>query len=182
MVLYAPTYRYEQRQAGSSFDDMRQRYELSWSEIKTSLEDRFSKKACLVYRFHHVTDRGLDVHGRYPEGIDATDYPDMQELLLAADILITDYSSCFYDYLLLEKPILFYIFDEEEYSLARGVHEPVHKTAPGIICRTSEELIRTLEQRDVPRIPPQEHMIDMCLTNGSYTASDRILDAVFGAE
>ncbi len=174
VILFAPTFRGQgQKEAFYDFSHIDQA--AIWQMCQET-------DSIFIFKWHHFIRQRMPIAPEYAGRLKDYSEDDLNALMYVSDILITDYSSCFYDYLLLEKPILFYIYDEEEYTLARGVHEPVHKTAPGIICRTSEELIRTLEQRDVPRIPPQKHMIDMCLTNGSYTASDRILDAVFGAE
>lgn len=121
MVLYAPTYRYEQRNGGE-LSDMRQQYEFNWSEVKGALFNRFNALPHLVYRFHHVTDRGLNLHGLYEDGIDATDYPDMQELLLAADVLITDYSSSMWDFSLTRKPVFLFYNDAEEVEKEVGFY------------------------------------------------------------
>ena len=52
--------------------------------------------------------------------IDATDYPDMQELLAVSDCLISDYSSCIWDYSIMGKPIYLYTPDVDEYDKERG--------------------------------------------------------------
>ena len=103
----------------------------------------------------------------------------INDLMYVSDVLITDYSSCFYDFLLLQKPILFYVYDVERYSATRGVHYSIEETAPGLIVKTSEELIHILREGSIARTEPRSYMIDMALTNGTYPASDRILDAVF---
>ena len=55
--------------------------------------------------------------------INVTFYPDMQELLLVADVLITDYSSALFDFALMKKPVIIYATDIEDYSRTRGINE-----------------------------------------------------------
>ena len=57
--------------------------------------------------------------------VDATMYPDMQELLCAADMLITDYSSCMFDFALSGKPCLQFAVDIEAYRADRGFYFPL---------------------------------------------------------
>ena len=72
--------------------------------------------------------------------IDATSYPDMQELLCAADILISDYSSTIWDFSLMKKPCFLYCPDLDYYmNYDRGTYTPI-ETWPGILCRSNEEL------------------------------------------
>lgn len=121
MVLYAPTFRYEQRNV-LKLRSLKQQYDFSWSAVKESLGKRFHKEPRLVYRFHHVTNRALNIHGKYSDGFDATDYPDMQELLLAADVLITDYSSSMWDFSLTRKPVFLFYNDADEVDKEVGFY------------------------------------------------------------
>lgn len=71
----------------------------------------------------------------------------MAELLCAADACITDYSSLVFEYALLDRPLLFYACDLDEYDEAHGFFYPLADFAPGPICRTDDELLaRLLEQ------------------------------------
>lgn len=172
VILFAPTFRGAgQKEAFYDYSHIDQ--EAIWRMCRET-------DSIFVFKWHHFIRQPMAIGPEYADRLVDYSEDDLNELMYVSDVLITDYSSCFYDYLLLERPILFYIFDEEAYSLTRGVHEPVHETAPGLICRTSAELIDALRQKTVPRVAPQPQMVDMCLTNGSYTASDRIIDAVFG--
>ena len=59
---------------------------------------------------------------------DATNYPDIQELLSAADAVITDYSSCVFDFMLSQKPAFIYAPDMESYDTERGFYYPLAAT------------------------------------------------------
>lgn len=73
--------------------------------------------------------------------INVSNYPDIQELYLISDMLITDYSSVMFDYALLERPIILYCYDLEEYRFYRGVYFDITKNAPGPVCKTINELV-----------------------------------------
>ena len=81
--------------------------------------------------------------------INVTDYPDMQELLCASDVLITDYSSCMGDMALMRKPIFLYTPDLDEYIKDRGFYWDIH-SLPFPIAGTEEEFLQNIENFDLP--------------------------------
>ena len=171
VILFAPTYRgYNQTDAHYEYDqiDMRKLYDMCQ---KTD--------SVLVFKWHHFIRKRIKIDAAFRDRLIDLSDDSIMDLLYAADILVTDYSSVFYDYLLLERPIVFYIYDEAQYTATRGVHYKVRDTAPGIICRTSDALVDVLCQEKVEVRKPKSYMIDMCRTNGAYLASDRIIDHVF---
>ena len=132
VVLYAPTYRGRFYWHDESF-----KTNIDPKRVCNAIEKRFGKSSVFMYRVHYsesVSDMGLS------EGIDARLYDDMQELLYAADILITDYSSSVWDFSFTKKPCFLYCPDLDYYlNEDRGVYTPI-ETWPGILCRTNEEL------------------------------------------
>lgn len=111
IVLYAPTFRDDEQTLQCAIDI---------EQTLRSLEANEEKWTCLV-RSHSLTKKistGSD-HSAY---LDVSSYPDMADLLLVADLLLTDYSSCAGDFLLTEKPVVLVHFDKEEYlSKARSL-------------------------------------------------------------
>ena len=108
---------------------------------------------------------------------DFSDYPDINELFYITDLLITDYSSNYYEFALLKRPVLFYTYDRAFYELTRGVHRSVKDNAPGKVCDTFDQLMTALETKD--------YEIDKTLTFarehfGNYDghASDRIINQI----
>ena len=59
-------------------------------------------------------------------------------------MLITDYSSVIYEYTLLDRPMLFYAYDKDTYSAARGFHRDYDAAAPGKVCETFDELVKSI--------------------------------------
>lgn len=117
-VLYAPTFRED---TAGSF----KKYDIDMKRVLAALEKRFGGEYILIYRFHHyLYDMGMP-QNFYPDGIDATYYPDIQELLVSADVLITDYSSLMWDFSLQKRPVFLYQNDEKDYENDRGFYSPV---------------------------------------------------------
>lgn len=80
---------------------------------------------------------------------DVSEYPDIADLYLAADVLVTDYSSVMFDYAHLKRPMLFFTYDLEHYrDKLRGFYFDFENDAPGPLIRTSEELVSALGDLD----------------------------------
>ncbi|MEU5775770.1 CDP-glycerol:glycerophosphate glycerophosphotransferase [Streptomyces venezuelae] len=133
-VLYAPTHR---------------DYEAAWTprlDLAT-LADRLGEDTVLLVRGHYFYGgaasplAGLRKSGRV---IDVSSYDPVEELALAADALITDYSSIMFDYANLDRPIVIYADDWETYATTRGVYFDLMAEAPGKVARTQEELTELL--------------------------------------
>lgn len=144
LVLYAPTFRGKFWLGYHSVDSF------PYRKVLAALERRFGEPATILKRAHP----GSRMAGDGEEGvIDVTDYGDFQELLCAADMLITDYSSSIWDFSLLERPCLLYMPDLKEYIAERGVSSSVEEW-PGIVCRSDTELcerILALNEQDCVR-------------------------------
>ncbi|MDE5566278.1 MAG: CDP-glycerol glycerophosphotransferase family protein, partial [Anaeroplasmataceae bacterium] len=110
VILYAPTWRYDK------YNDT-----INPNVIIKALESKYDKKVKFLYRSHHL---GSDIiHFEFNESIiNVTSYHDMQKLLCLADILITDYSSCIWDFCLMDKPVYLFAPDALEYQKERGFH------------------------------------------------------------
>lgn len=115
VLLYAPTFR------NSHSLDL---YDVDFARLKASLEARFGGEWVIVLRMHYyLADKAMAVGA--PWLYNATDYPDMQELLLASDVLLTDYSSCMWDFSLMHKPCFLYARDIDEYRGERDFYTPI---------------------------------------------------------
>ena len=117
LVLYAPTFR------GSHYHQQQVDNQIINTQVIEALETRFKKNATILTRTHHSRN-GSRISG---SSVDVTDYPDMQELLLACDVLITDYSSSIWDYSFLRKPAFLFMPDLDEYQKNIGFYTPIDK-------------------------------------------------------
>ena len=115
VLLYAPTFR------NSHTLDL---YDVDLARLKDSLESRFGGQWIIVLRMHYyLADKAMA--SQAPWLRNATDYPDMQELLQCADVLLTDYSSCMWDFSLMEKPCFLYARDIAAYRGERDFYTPI---------------------------------------------------------
>jgi CDP-glycerol glycerophosphotransferase len=136
IILYAPTYR----------DDFIFRFPLSESELN-SLNDLMRETNTIFLIKGHIFEEELNVNKYHHFQLIKKD-KDIQELLLISDILVTDYSSMIFDYLLLNRPILLFAYDLEEYVKARGMYYNFEEIAPGPILFNGKELIDAIKNID----------------------------------
>ncbi|MEC0721885.1 glycosyltransferase [Bacillus haynesii] len=106
---------------------------------------------------------------------------DTNKLLAAVDILITDYSSIFFDFLPLKKPVLFYMIDHKEYEAERGFYLDIDNL-PGPVCENLNELIDKLQNVDILKKEFSEqydkYLKEFCY-NDDGQASKRLVDMIF---
>ncbi|MBA2949546.1 CDP-glycerol glycerophosphotransferase family protein [Streptomyces himalayensis] len=129
-ILYAPTHR---------------DYEATWTPRLdlASLAERLGEDTVLLVRGHYFYSGAaappawLRRSGRI---IDVSSYDPVEELALASDAMVTDYSSIMFDYANLDRPIVVYADDWETYAKTRGVYFDLMEEAPGRIARTQDEL------------------------------------------
>ena len=137
IAIYAPTFR--EGEFKSSID---------FKRLLKALGDRFCGDFVLFLRCHpHIKS---DVFNNYSESIDIIDvssYPDMQELLCASDVLITDYSSSMWDFSLSYKLCLVYAPDIEDYRQERDFHTPISEW-PFPVATNNDELEKNIMSFD----------------------------------
>lgn len=130
LCLYAPTFR-------ANF--AMEQYQFDFTAVRTALEKRFGKKYVLAYRLHpNIAKLGRP---SFLDGlIDATNYPDAQELLVASDVCISDYSSILEDFAFTGRPGFVYAPDFDSYMDDRGIYYSFDRR-PFPVAMTSEELV-----------------------------------------
>ncbi|MCR5102209.1 MAG: CDP-glycerol glycerophosphotransferase family protein [Butyrivibrio sp.] len=138
VLLYAPTFR-------GGIAHSKTPNELNISELYNALKDDY----IILLKYHPLVKK------RYrPEipsecsnfALDMTDDMTISELLCAADICITDYSSLIFEYSLLDRPLLFFAYDLDEYDTERGFYYNYKDMVPGPICKTTAELIDNINK------------------------------------
>lgn len=135
IILYAPTFRQTRNMDVFTFD-----YEEAISAFENSFKDEF----VLLIRLH-PNDTMLYQHIKESERvINASSYPDMQELLLASDILITDYSSTMFEFSAIQKKVFLFTKDLQQYlQTEREMYFSITEL-PFPIAKTEEELIHNI--------------------------------------
>ena len=120
LVLYAPTYR-------ENSEVVPKRAQMDLERTLRCLEETTGQPwKCLFRAHYHSTS--IDLEPVKDRIVDVTGYEEMSELLLAADMVLTDYSSCALDFILRDLPALFFIADWDEYVSTRKVYFDIRKT------------------------------------------------------
>ena len=137
LVMYAPTWRDYSRTATGNWQSV------FYLDENLELPEGFK----LIYRGHTNT------HEAHKDGgserfIDVTRYPNITDLYLAADVLITDYSSVMFDFTVTGKPIIFMTPDLDRYRAERGFYFDFEAEAPGPILNTQDEVVHALQSLD----------------------------------
>jgi CDP-glycerol glycerophosphotransferase len=126
VVLYAPTHR----------DYAGEELELLDAE---HLADALGPKVLLLLRAHYRHPQAL--YRTHPRVREVTNHPSIEDLLLASDILVTDYSSVMFDYAVLDRPIVIYAPDWDTYRRTRGVTFDLLAEPPGVVATTQADLV-----------------------------------------
>ena len=175
VVLYAPTFRDSRRVMRSTPG-----LPLNLAQMSDLVGD-----TCYLLVRAHYLDRG-NVAARYSNfARDVSDHPDMTELLLASDALITDYSSVMFDYALLRRPMLFYAYDLDLYTQTRGAYFDLERVAPGPVVRNEEDVVAWLKDPYAQQSQYQERMeafLETFCTFETGQAAQQVVDALFGEE
>ena len=135
VILYAPTWR-ESTDGGKNYVI---KPPIHFEKWKRELGDEY----IVLFRAHHQTTKVLGV--QYDDFVwNASDYPAVNDLMIASDILITDYSAIAFDYSILCKPIFCYAYDYETYLAERGTYFQIDEKYPNKSCRTEDELLNKI--------------------------------------
>lgn len=138
IILFAPTYRGKNQE--SAYYDI--------NKLDLNRIDKFcGDKYIFAIKLHPFIEQKID-YKKYKNIIDISNYIEINDLYYIMDILITDYSSNYYEASILKKPIIFYTYDRQIYELTRGVHRSIKDNAPGKVCDSFEELMYSLENQD----------------------------------
>ena len=143
--LYLPTWRHGE---GTAFSFMASGMQEKYQEILQR------QNAVLIEKQHPIVLKRLNLLGQRKGDIFTINEAqasllDIQELLLISDRLITDYSSCFFDFALLDRPCIHFAYDFEEYTQRdSGVEYDLREIAVGPIVETEQELLETMRFSD----------------------------------
>lgn len=133
VILYAPTYR------DSGMEGTKSPF------CTESFYQAFKEDYVLIYKLHPADAKSMTV--RYPDfELDCSRYKNINDLLLITDVLISDYSSVPFECSILEKPMVFFAYDLEEYEEKRGIWEPYCTMVPGPVVRNTDEIISLIQK------------------------------------
>lgn len=171
VILYAPTWR-DSVDGGKSY------------VIKPPIDfplwkEKLSNDYAVLFRAHHITTKVLDV--QFDDFVrDASGYPNVNELMIAADLLITDYSAIAFDYAILGRPILCYAYDYDTYLADRGTYFNMDEKYPSKSCRTQEALLEKIAFLDYDAESKRTIMFRNSFVQYGNNATEQCVKALFG--
>jgi len=176
VILYAPTWRDD-----SYYKQGRYKFDLEL-DIKR-LQERLGKDYVMIFRLHYLVAEQLDLSAFQGFAYDFSHHEDINELYLISDVLITDYSSVFFDYANLKRPMIFFVYDIEKYrDKLRGFYFDFEKEAPGPLVKSTDEVIEELErlENDSFKLPPSfERFYQTFCGLESGESTKRVVQKVF---
>ncbi|AZU63997.1 CDP-glycerol glycerophosphotransferase family protein [Neobacillus mesonae] len=174
IILYAPTWRDNQfRQDG--------KYKLDLQLNLTLLEKELGEEYIIILRMHYLVAENFNLDAFQGFAYDFSKYEDIQELYLISDLLITDYSSVFFDYANLKRPMIFFTYDLDEYKEdIRGFYFNLAEKAPGPMVKTTEEVVEAIKGYNESEIfsnKMEEFYHQFCYLEDGH-ASERIVKEI----
>lgn len=171
IILYAPTWR-DSTDNGKTCAIKPPVNAKKWEE---ALKDNF----IVLFRMHAYTNKllGLEFNDTLR---DYSSYPNVNDLFKVADILISDYSASMTDYSILERPVLCFAYDYDEYRDERGLYVDFNKDMPSGILRTEDEVLNYIKTMDYDaECIKTKLMIKDKLINLGGKATESCLDKLF---
>lgn len=179
VILYAPTWRDDEFYGPACYKFS---LKLELDRMKEELGDEYA----VILRMHYFIADVLDLSGYEGFAYNLNKYDDVARLYLISDLLITDYSSVFFDYANLRRPMLFFMYDMEKYrGVLRGFYLDVDEELPGPVLLDTEEIIDAVQNIDAVREQYKDKYDKFCEKYCAWEdgrAAERVVDAVFGKE
>ncbi|SDZ34005.1 MULTISPECIES: CDP-glycerol glycerophosphotransferase family protein [unclassified Bacillus (in: firmicutes)] len=180
VILYAPTWRDDQFYSKG-------RYKLDLQLDLSLLQRNLSSEYIILLRMHYLVAEQFDLAPYKGFVYDFSQHVDINELYVLSDLLITDYSSVFFDYANLKRPMIFYTYDIDSYrDKLRGFYFDLEKEAPGPVVSTSEGVLEEIMKFQRNGLGEFEKKYDTFYSNYCYLedgfASRRVVEKVFFGE
>lgn len=140
VILYAPTWRdNEYHQKG--------KYKFNLKLDLQSMKEQLGNEYIILLRMHYLIAENIELTPFAGFAYDVSLHEDIRELYLISDMLITDYSSVFFDYANLKRPMIFYVYDLESYrDTLRGFYFDFEREAPGPLVKTTDEVVSIINK------------------------------------
>ncbi|PRR91318.1 CDP-glycerol glycerophosphotransferase family protein [Bacillus atrophaeus] len=179
VILYAPTWRDDQFYAKG-------RYKFDLDLDLHQLREELGEEYIVILRMHYLVAENFDLGPFEGFAFDFSAHEDIRELYMISDLLITDYSSVFFDFANLKRPMLFFVPDIETYrDKLRGFYFDFEKDAPGPLVKTTDETIEAIKQISSPnyQLPVSfEPFYNKFCYLETGRSSEKVVKTVFGTK
>jgi CDP-glycerol glycerophosphotransferase len=166
IILYAPTFR--------EFNNYKFLAPIDWTKWKEHLGNNY----VVILRAHHAIVDSMNIKNVAGFVYNFSTYPELNELMIVSDILISDYSSIFFDYSILDKPMFCFTYDYDEYLNKRGLYFDVRDEIPGGSI-TEEELISLIINLDYNEAKNKTEKFRSKYVEIYGAASKMLLDTIY---
>ena len=172
VILFAPTYRGKNKALAYYPYHL-----IDFDRLAEVCSDEY----VVLFKVHPWISEPITIPEKYSDiMIDVFSYPNINDLFYITDLLITDYSSSIFEYSLMRKPMLFFAYDEIQYSFSRGFHRPYRESTPGKVVSDFDELLEAIRNKDF-EFEKVEEYVDVHFDYIDSHASDRVIDwLIFG--
>jgi CDP-ribitol ribitolphosphotransferase len=168
VILWAPTFR------GDRVTDAHDPGALDLARLAAAVGDDH----LLLLRLHPFVRDRTEVPPEAAAFVrDASDHPDIHDLMLVADVLVTDYSSAIFEYSLLERPMVFFAPDLAAYERERGFYVDYRSWVPGPVVTTTDELGARLRE-GLPDLDRVRRFRDASFAVADGRATERVVDRI----
>ncbi len=177
VILYAPTWRDDQ-----FYEKGKYKFTLAM-DLDLMREQLGDEYVILLRTHYHIADI-LDLSDYEGFVYNGSQYNDISRLYLASDLCITDYSSVFFDYANLRRPLIFFAYDLDDYAgEIRGMYFDMVKEVPGPVVKTNEEVVECV--KNLPQIEKEykekyDKFYDKFCSVDDGHASQRTIEHIFG--
>ncbi len=177
VIMYAPTWRDDNYYEIGQF-----KFDLDLDVNR--LEKEFGDEYVILLRLHYLVVEALDMSKYGDFAVNGSAYDDVTDLYLITDILITDYSSVFFDFANLKRPVLYYTYDLERYrDVLHGFYLSMEDDLPGPMLLTNDDVVDAI--KNIDKIEEQykdryeEFYNRFCCVDDGH-ASERVVKKIFG--
>lgn len=169
IILFAPTYRGAGQRSAY--------YDYNWLNL-AEVYEMCGEEYIFMMKMHPFITEKIEIPKEYRDRIvEFSDFPNINDLYYVTDVLITDYSSNYFEYSLLKKPCVFFTPDRKLYEITRGVHRSVKLSAPGPVCDSFEEMMEVFKNKDF-QVEKIEKFVEENFGEYDGHASDRVIDEI----
>lgn len=145
---------------------------LNLEKLYNELKDEY----VFLFKIHPFVKNEFSIPYQFSDFFyDFSSYREINDLLFITDILITDYSSVCFEYALLNKPMIFFAYDVEEYVRTRDFYYDYHSFIPGPLAKTTERMIDIIQKEDF-KMEKIEPFVKYFFDDLDGKATERVVD------
>ena len=140
-------------------------------------KEKLGRDYVLLFRAHYTVGTALNItNDEFVKNV--SDYPELNDLYVISDMMISDYSSTFFDYSILDRPMFCFAYDLEEYSEKRGLYLDLSKELPCRINKTEDDLLSDIVSLNYSEARAKTKIFHMKYAPNAGNASRTVVDKI----